>query len=75
MLVVTHLAQVAAFADAQVEVHQGRAARDDHDVGRPARRAERVVEIARMLSGSPDSDTAQQHAEELLTAAGHALIP
>ena len=32
----------------------------------------RVVELSRMLSGSPDSDTARGHAEELLQAArGH----
>jgi DNA repair protein RecN (Recombination protein N) len=33
---------------------------------------ERVVELSRMLSGSPESDTAHGHAEELLQAArGH----
>jgi DNA repair protein RecN (Recombination protein N) len=30
---------------------------------------ERVIELSRMLSGSPDSDTARRHAEELLVAA------
>jgi DNA repair ATPase RecN len=29
---------------------------------------DRVVEVARMLSGSPDSATARRHAEELLGA-------
>ena len=30
----------------------------------------REVELARMLSGSPDSGTAREHARELLDAAG-----
>jgi DNA repair protein RecN (Recombination protein N) len=29
---------------------------------------ERVVELSRMLSGSPDSETARQHATELLAS-------
>jgi DNA repair protein RecN (Recombination protein N) len=75
VLVVTHLPQVAAFADAQVEVRK-----DDHDgvtttSAQLLGPAERVVEIARMLSGSPDSDTARRHAEELLTEAGHVPAP
>src|SRR6185437_584117 len=66
VLVVTHLAQVAAFADRQVAVRKatrgGRTVTTatvlDHD--------DRVVELSRMLSGHPDSDTARAHAEELL---------
>ena len=66
VIVVTHLAQVAAFADAQVAVSKverdGRAvARAEAVTGR-----ERVVELSRMLSGQPDSATARRHAEELL---------
>ena len=72
MLVVTHLPQVAAFADAQVRVAKHS---DDeaHGVpGRPCSSADdRVVELSRMLSGQPDSDAARTHAAELLaTAAG-----
>ncbi len=69
VLVVTHLPQVAAFADAQVALTK-------HDDGRTtAMRAEplaaeaRVRELARMLSGLADSDTGQDHAEELLATA------
>ena len=72
VLVVTHLPQVAAFADAQVRV-----AKHSDDDGRPCRGSalldpdERVVELSRMLSGQPDSDAARTHAAELLaTAAG-----
>jgi DNA repair protein RecN (Recombination protein N) len=69
VLVVTHLPQVAAFADAQVmidkQVSDGRTATRV----RPVAGEERVVELSRMLSGQPDSDTARRHAEELLAEA------
>lgn len=69
VLVVTHLPQVAAFADAQVAVAKA----DDGSVtttqvsvlDEPAR----VVELSRMLSGSPDSEAAHGHAAELLASA------
>ena len=69
VLVVTHLPQVAAFADAQVALTK-------HDDGATtAMRADvlgpeaRVRELARMLSGLADSDTGQAHARELLAVA------
>jgi DNA repair protein RecN (Recombination protein N) len=69
VLVVTHLPQVAAFADAQIALSK-------HDDGATtAMRADglgpeaRVRELARMLSGLADSDTGQDHAEELLATA------
>ena len=66
VLVVTHLAQVAAAAGAQVAVDkQSRGSTTATEV-RPVAAKERVVEISRMLSGSPDSETARRHAEELL---------
>ena len=69
VLVVTHLPQVAAFADHQVAV-----AKDDRNgtTVASARRVagtDRVVELSRMLSGQPSSDTARDHAEELLATA------
>jgi DNA repair protein RecN (Recombination protein N) len=66
VLVVTHLAQVAAKADQQITV------RKDEVLGRtltsalPVRGEERVIELSRMLSGHPDSDVARAHARELL---------
>jgi DNA repair protein RecN (Recombination protein N) len=68
VLVVTHLAQVAAFASRQLgvtkEVSRGRSvARVTELAGE-----QRVVELARMLSGRPGSATARRHAEELLRA-------
>jgi DNA repair protein RecN (Recombination protein N) len=66
VLVVTHLAQVAAMADHQIEVRKSeRHGRTRSDV--VALDAEsRVVEISRMLSGRPDSQSARRHARELL---------
>ena len=63
---VTHLAQVAALADHQIEVRKAeRDGRTRSEV--VALDAEgRVVEISRMLSGSPDSEAAHRHARELL---------
>jgi DNA repair protein RecN (Recombination protein N) len=69
VLVVTHLPQVAAFADHQIVVRK--VERD----GRTVAEAEtlddggRVVELSRMLSGQPESATARGHAEELLATA------
>lgn len=66
VLCVTHLAQVAAFADAQVAVSK---AETD---GRTIARAElllddaRAGEISRMLAGVGESSHARRHAEELL---------
>lgn len=73
ILVVTHLPQVAAFADRQVAIAK-------HDDGAAIRataaeldRDTRLVELSRMLSGSPDSSTAHRHAAELLATAAREL--
>ena len=69
VIVVTHLAQVASWADAQFVV--SKAVRDDgetHGVSTAVTRADgegRVREIARMLSGS-ESEASLDHARELL---------
>ena len=69
VLVVTHLPQVAAFADQHVVVHKS------HDglvttSGLVALDAGgRVRELSRMLAGLEDSETALAHAEELLATA------
>ena len=76
VLVVTHLAQVAAFADRHVVVDNQALARNGvtaSDV-RLVTDEERVGELARMLAGS-DTETAREHAAELLaTAAEDPLI-
>ena len=62
VLVVTHLPQIACFADRHILVAKrgGTATVSVVDQGA------RVAEISRMLSGLPDSDAAATHAEELL---------
>jgi DNA repair protein RecN (Recombination protein N) len=68
VIVVTHLAQVAAFADRHIVVGRsaeaGVSASDVHIVTGAARK----TELARMLAGS-DSGTARRHATELLATA------
>ncbi|HVF75472.1 MAG TPA: AAA family ATPase [Acidimicrobiales bacterium] len=69
VLVVTHLPQVAAFADRHVAV------RKDETDGRTVASAAvldseaRVAELSRMLSGMPESESAREHAAELLAGA------
>jgi DNA repair protein RecN (Recombination protein N) len=76
VLVVTHLPQVAAFADRHIRVTKtslasgGRSAEGvagftSSDVSLLAAE-ERVVELARMLAGQEDSASARAHAQELL---------
>jgi DNA repair protein RecN (Recombination protein N) len=67
VIVVTHLPQVAAYADIHLVVdssgeHAASGVRrlDDED---------RVAELARMLAGLGDSDSGRAHARELLSAA------
>ena len=66
VLVVTHLPQVAVFARRQYvigkQVRRGRTFTTAEAVDGE----ERVVELARMLSGSPDSEAAREHARALL---------
>ena len=68
VIVVTHLPQVAAFADVQLSVSKSAEGLAVSTIRR-LDDAERVIELSRMLSGSPDSETARRHAEELLVAA------
>ena len=66
VLVVTHLPQVAAFADHQVAVRKGVDGKRTVTAVDVLDGPGRVVELSRMLSGHPDSATARAHAEELL---------
>ncbi|AEV75168.1 DNA repair protein RecN [Mycolicibacterium rhodesiae NBB3] len=69
VIVVTHLAQVAAYADVHLMVDSGGRGKasgvrrlDDDD---------RVAELARMLAGLGESDSGRAHARELREAAQH----
>ncbi|WP_033286232.1 DNA repair protein RecN [Streptomyces sp. NRRL F-525] len=69
VVVVTHLPQVAAFADRQLLVEKT----NDGSVTRSGVKVlegeDRVRELSRMLAGQEDSETARAHAEELLATA------
>ncbi|MFM8998957.1 MAG: DNA repair protein RecN [Actinomycetota bacterium] len=66
VLVVTHLPQIAAFADRHIRVEK-RSGTAEVEV---LDDAGRVAELTRMLSGLPGSEAATMHAEELLAEAG-----
>ena len=68
VLVVTHLPQVAAYADVQLSVSKSGDGLAVSTI-RQLDSDDRVIELSRMLSGSPDSETARRHAEELLDLA------
>lgn len=76
VLVVTHLPQVAAFADQHILVTKSSVSKNSTGITtsnvRLLTHEERVVELARMLAGQEDSVTAQAHAKELLA---HAARP
>ena len=69
VVVVTHLPQVAAFAEHHFAI------RKDAGDGRVAAAVQRVdgnerlTELSRMLAGLPDSELAREHAQELLEVA------
>ncbi|MED5801963.1 DNA repair protein RecN [Gordonia sp. Z-3] len=72
VIVVTHLPQVAAFADNHLVIGKNAAKgknRPHSSTVRTLDRDERVAELARMLAGLGDSDTGRAHAEELLATA------
>ncbi|WP_133829856.1 DNA repair protein RecN [Actinomycetospora succinea] len=75
VVVVTHLAQVAAYADRHLVVDKGGLADagDTDGVTRSAVRTlddgDRTIELARMLAGTEETETGRAHAEELLAAA------
>jgi DNA repair protein RecN (Recombination protein N) len=66
VLVVTHLAQVAAFADVQIRVQKNSDGSVTESQVGEVNGEQRESELARMLSGNPDSSVALEHARELL---------
>jgi DNA repair protein RecN (Recombination protein N) len=72
VIVVTHLPQVAAYADVHLVVHSGGQGAGRSSGASGVRRVtgdERVAELARMLAGLGESDSGRAHARELLDAA------
>src|SRR6266511_1077361 len=72
VLVVTHLPQIAAYADRHFVVEKRSAAGETTTAVRTLDDGGRVTELSRMLSGMEGSGLAQAHAEELLAAASAA---
>lgn len=66
VVVVTHLPQVAAFADTHLVVAKGSQGTITSSNVHPVEGEARRREIARMLAGQEDSDHALAHADELL---------
>ncbi|ULE35884.1 DNA repair protein RecN [Mycobacterium sp. IDR2000157661] len=67
VIVVTHLPQVAAYADVHLAVTSG--GKSKASGVRRLDDDERVAELARMLAGLGESDSGRAHARELLDAA------
>jgi DNA repair protein RecN (Recombination protein N) len=69
VLVVTHLAQVAAVADHHVAISKREVKGSTVSAATLLDQESRISEVSRMLSGSPDSEVAREHAIELLGTA------
>jgi len=70
VVVVTHLPQVAAYADRHLVVDKATGGRGLTRSGvRALDDGQRVVELARMLAGLEQTETGRAHAEELLATA------
>ena len=69
VIVVTHLAQVAAFADQHFVIAKSSDGQVTTSDVTPLGEEERAAELARMMSGSGESDAGLRHAKELLTIA------
>lgn len=70
VIVVTHLPQVAAFADHQIRIFKDSTGGVSASSVSVLSQAEREQELARMLSGNSDSEIALSHAKELLQLRG-----
>ena len=68
VLCVTHLPQVAAFADQHFLIEKQEKQRRTQTSVRLLAPAERAEEIARMISGATVTDTSLRHAEQMLRA-------
>ena len=70
VLCITHLPQIASFADHHYLIEKRETAGRTKTLVRALTSAEQTEEIARMLSGEKLTETSRQHAEQLLKANG-----
>ncbi|HEY7404313.1 MAG TPA: DNA repair protein RecN, partial [Candidatus Angelobacter sp.] len=68
VLCITHLPQIASFADHHYLIEKREATGRTRTLVRALNAEERTEEIARMLSGAKLTETSRQHAEQLLKA-------
>jgi DNA repair protein RecN (Recombination protein N) len=68
VLCITHLPQIAAFADQHYLIEKTESEGRTHTAIHCMEEGERVREIARMLSGATLTETSLRHAENLLSA-------
>jgi DNA repair protein RecN (Recombination protein N) len=68
VMAVTHLPQVAACADQHLLVSKQQTGQQTLSTVTPMATEERVLELARMLGGSAQSEVSLAHARELLAA-------
>ncbi|MDX1661955.1 MAG: DNA repair protein RecN, partial [Gemmatimonadota bacterium] len=66
VVVVTHLAQIAAVADRHVVVEKSMRSGRTVTSARRVEGDERVHEVSRLLGGDPERDVSRTHAEELI---------
>lgn len=66
VIVITHSPQVAARGDRHLFVYKDTKSKQTHTYIQELNQDERVVEIAKMLSGNPPSDSALLNAKELM---------
>ncbi len=71
VLAVTHLPQIAAYADAQYLVHKESDETSAHTHVRRLSDGERPAELARIMGGGENDAAAIRHAEELLRTTAH----
>lgn len=70
VIVVTHLAQVAAFADTHVVITKASDGAITSSGLREVTGSDREIELSRMMSGMVDSESGLEHAHDLLREAG-----
>jgi len=68
VICITHLPQIAAFADQHFLIEKAEHGGRTHTGVRQMEHGERVEEIARMLSGASLTETSMRHAEQMLAA-------
>jgi len=66
VICITHLPQIAAFADQHFLIEKAERGGRTHTGVRQMQQSERVEEIARMLSGANLTETSLRHAEQML---------